>query len=377
MISARAKIQDTEFIYDLFESMREDNLSYVYRGVFTPNITDNILALAENGFVQNTPTKVIRRRVYNVMVEGLQNITKHQANQDSGSNLSNGVFVLKKEEDKYFVTTGNLVHNNEIDNLSKQIEYVNKLNRSELKDYHKQRLIEGSISEKGGAGLGLIDMAIKSGNKLSFTFEKADSLHSYFYLHTEIISKKQEDNNSNSTNDNEQHIKDLHKALNDKNILIIFNSYFNQENLLGLLSIIEKQMQGKLSFRKRMYSLMVEMLQNIIQHGDEYNQTDEGKAGLFYISEQKKKYYLNTGNYILKTNIDKLKKHVEYINSLNDVELENFYDQRLLDIDIDTNKESGLGLIDMRIKSQNQLTLDFFDVDSTHAFCILRTQIDN
>lgn len=375
-MDSKTKIQDAEFIYALFESMREDNLNYVYRGIFTPNITDNILSLAENGFVQSKSAKVIRRRVYNVMVEGLQNITKHQANPSVNSKLNNAVFVLRKEDNKYFVTTGNLVENNEIDKLSNQIKYVNQLDSVELKHYHKKRLIEGSISEKGGAGLGLIDMAMKSNNKLTYTFEEADSSHSYFYLHTEIICKQLQNKNIDCINSKNKHIKDLHKILNEKNISIIFNSYFNQYNLLGLLSIIEKQMQSsKLIFRKRMYSLLVEMLQNLIQHGDDYKHTEEGKAGLFYISEQGEKYFLNTGNYILKTNIGELKKHVEYINSLNDIELEDFYDRILLNIH--ANNESGLGLIDMRIKSQNRLTLDFFDVDSTHAFCILRTQIDN
>jgi len=174
------------FIFKLFKAMQKDNLNYIYRGLFTAKITDNILALAETNLVKKEDPRALKRKVYNVMVEGLQNITKHQADIDEDVENNNGVFVLKKENFKYFITTGNLIENENIPSLTAQIEQVNKLDEEELKAYHRQVLVDGKISSKGGAGLGLIDMARKSGNKLLYTFEKVDEKYSYFYLHTEI-----------------------------------------------------------------------------------------------------------------------------------------------------------------------------------------------
>ena len=101
------------FIYKLFKAMQKNNLNYIYRGVFTANITDNILALAETNLVQKEDPRALKRKVYNVMVEGLQNITKHQADIKVEPENKNGVFVLKKEHFKYFITTGNLIENKE------------------------------------------------------------------------------------------------------------------------------------------------------------------------------------------------------------------------------------------------------------------------
>ena len=154
------------FIFKLFKAMQKDNLNYIYRGVFTAKITDNILALAESNLVKKEDPRALKRKVYNVMVEGLQNVTKHQADIDEDVENNNGVFVLKKEYAKYFITTGNLIENENISGLKAQIEQVNKLDKDELKAYHRQVLVDGKISSKGGAGLGLIDMARKSGNKL-------------------------------------------------------------------------------------------------------------------------------------------------------------------------------------------------------------------
>ena len=363
------------FIFKLFKAMQKDNLNYIYRGSFTANITDNILSLAESNLVKKDDPRALKRKVYNVMVEGLQNITKHQADVNLEVKENYGVFVLKKEGTDYFITTGNLIENANIPQLEKQIKQVNDLSKDELKDLYKKILVNGKISNKGGAGLGLIDMARKSGNKLLYAFENYDDIYSYFYLHTEIPSAKEKTPtlpNSNIL----KYINALHKMLNDENVLIIFNSYFNQESLMNLLSIIEKQMVGKLNLKKRIYNTMVELFQNIIQHGDDYKETPEGKAGLFYISETNNNYMLNTGNYIKNNKIPLLSKKINYINGLNNEQLENFYNERLLNFEIDSNKEAGLGMIDIRLKTDGILEYNFLKVNEKYSFYTLRTKIN-
>lgn len=310
------------------------------------------------------------------MVEGLQNITKHQADIDLELEENYGVFVLKKENNNYFITTGNLIENENIDQLTFQIEQVNSLSKDELKEYHKKILIDGKISNKGGAGLGLIDMARKSGNKLLYGFEKYNNSYSYFYLHTEIPSIESKKVISTQNSNIIKYINALHKMLNDENVLIIFNSYFNQESLMNLLSIIEKQMVGKLNLKKRIYNTMVEMFQNIIQHGDNYKETPDGKAGLFYISESDDNFILNTGNYINNQNIPILIEKLTYINNLSDEDLDNFYNERLLNFEIDSNKEAGLGMIDIRLKTDDILEYNFLKISDKYSFYTLRAKIN-
>jgi hypothetical protein len=45
---------------------------------------------------------------------------------------------------------------------------------------------ETAISEKGGAGLGFIDIARKTGNPLEYHFEPIDEKNSFFLLKTSI-----------------------------------------------------------------------------------------------------------------------------------------------------------------------------------------------
>ena len=51
---------------------------------------------------------------------------------------------------------------------------------------YKKQLREGTLSEKQGAGLGLIDIARKSTSKLHYQFIPLDEGHSFFILKVEI-----------------------------------------------------------------------------------------------------------------------------------------------------------------------------------------------
>ena len=325
------------------------------------------------------PSK-IKKRVYHIMVEGLQNITKHQDTQFTNTDKS-GFFIIQKKGNTFVITTANLIHDAKKESLSTHIEEINKLNKEEIRKYYKQVLSNGELSEKGGAGLGLIDMARKSGAKLLYEFKKYDSEYSFFYLHTQIQAVANADSNLESRNGSSlKHVINLHGLLSKINVLLIINSLFEQDSIVSLLSIIERQMVEVLSAKKKVYNIMVEMLQNIIHHGSN-NKDIEGKPGIFFISEKtglneegvpKGEYLLNTGNYILNNSVRNLKDKIEYLNRLNLAELNEFYNKRLLNFEIDNSRETGLGLIDIRLKSQNKIVFDFHRVDNNYSFFTLR-----
>jgi len=72
------------------------------------------------------------------------------------------------------------------------LERVNNLSKEELNQLYKQKIKEGRLSEKGGAGLGFIDIARKTGQKLVYSFLKIDEEKSFFVLTTTILRVKEE-----------------------------------------------------------------------------------------------------------------------------------------------------------------------------------------
>lgn len=122
---------------------------------------------------------------------------------------------------------------------------------------------------------------------------------------------------------------------------------------------------------------MVEMMQNIIHHGEFKTQDFCGSRGIFYISKQKNYYYLNTFNYILKSKIDRLKEKLDRVNQLSFEELEDFYNAQLFDFQSATSKEAGLGIIEMRLKSKKPLSYKFAEINGDYSFYHLQVCLEN
>lgn len=359
--------------FKLFEGMRKDNLGYIYRGLFTQNITDSILALTESNLESVGESSKVKKRVFSIMVECLQNVTRHQTSEkiETVQPEHSGIFVIQNKNNAYQITSGNIVENQAIPHLKSLLDKINSLEKDALKEYYKQILEDGSISDKGGAGLGLIEMARKSGNKLYFDFKDVNSLISYFYLHT-AISKELEEQIDNI---DLQNIKDLHDIVNKENIMLIFNGFLNQESLINLLSIIEGQSIGAVDIKKKLFNIMVEMLQNIVKHGAKKDEEVIGNPGIFFIAQDGNTYILHTGNYIDNHVVESLSEKLDHVNNLEGDELDNFYTRRLLNFDIDNHKEAGLGIIDLRIKSGNKIEYSFEHVNDKVSFISMQIRI--
>ncbi len=369
------------FAFKLFKGMLKDNLNYIYRGLFTQNITDNILSLTESNLEKVGESSKIKKRVFTIMVEGLQNITRHQEIDDEDT-LSNeaGLFLMQNKNDRYYITTGNPIYKKNIENLTEQINKINSLEPEELKQYYKQVLNDNIISDKGGAGLGLIEMARKSGNNLVYDFVDLSENYSYFYLNTEISqtesNSEQKPKTVEKDIDSLKTIKEIHKILNSEDIVLIFNGIFNQESLLNLLSIMENQMiEHNLILKKKVFNIMVEMLQNIVKHGAPSDLSGEN-LGIFFINQSENSYFLNTGNYIIKNEADELSRKIDYVNSLSLVELNEFYEKSLFNFQIDSSKEAGLGLIELRLKTSRYLKYEISEHDDKYSFFVIQTFVE-
>ena len=182
------------FIYDLHRTMMSQKLILVYDGDFTQETTKSILSMAERNLDSSGEDSGIKRKVFNVMVEALQNIVKHSSEQGSqaGSLISkSAIFMISKNDKRYCILTGNPIPKANVAKLTKNLDELNGKDKEGLKEMYKDIIKNTQISEKGGAGLGFVDMARKSGEKLEFTFDNIDSEYDFFCLKVNITREKE------------------------------------------------------------------------------------------------------------------------------------------------------------------------------------------
>ena len=132
----------------------------------------------EEKMINSGDKKVVVKKAFNILVEGLQNIRLH-GGRDS-NNVQTSCLVIVQNKKNYKILFGNLIPNNIIKLISSKIELINSSNLDQIKEMYVATLTNGIISKKGGAGLGFITMAMKSKNNLDFNFEAIDSEISCF-----------------------------------------------------------------------------------------------------------------------------------------------------------------------------------------------------
>lgn len=177
-----------EFVYEFYKTMKTHEITLVYEGEITHQITKAFTSLTESNMTREEESGMVQRKVFHVMVECLQNISKHA--DDFGTNdflySGRGIFMVSKAETEYTVTTGNAVDKSKIEDMKQMLETINSMEKEELNELYKKQIKEGRLSDKGGAGLGFIDIKRKTGKRLEYHFLPIDDDISFFLLTSTI-----------------------------------------------------------------------------------------------------------------------------------------------------------------------------------------------
>ena len=170
------------------DNMRDNRLNLVYEGEINQSITKAFTSLAEQNLNEENEEKAVVRKVYHVMVECLQNIYKHSdpLAPNSPGRRSHGIILIGHDDGGYIISTGNSIDKSKESGIKNLLDGINAMDREQLKESYKNQMKDGMLTEKGGAGLGFIDISRKTGSKLDYRFETIDEKNSFFILKTYI-----------------------------------------------------------------------------------------------------------------------------------------------------------------------------------------------
>ena len=172
-----------------YDKLNQGDVLLSYKGEITPELITNMLDTLEHKLDNREEKNKIKKKLYNVLVESLQNLYHHiSAPPETAKPELNdkfAIFVITKEKDGYKISTGNFINVDRKKMLKDRLDQINFLSKQELKSLYKLILSNDIFSDKGGGGLGIIDIARKSGNKLHYEFH--DYNGNYFFFCLDII----------------------------------------------------------------------------------------------------------------------------------------------------------------------------------------------
>lgn len=355
-----------DIVYETGRKVGSEQFLFACRGSFSSAITDNILFLTEGNLLELDTPKVAKK-VYYLMVEGLQNITRHQYRDESGSPFEGALFIINRREQAYSITYGNWVTADVKAVLEQNLSSIVSKDETELKDYYLEILNNSGFSTKGGAGLGLIDMARKSSGKLSFEFAPVDGGF-FYYLNLNIAINK-EDYNQEATIGYIHDAMRLHQEMLACNSQIIFKGLLHEVNVNHLTNQIDSTLNENPEAHG-MSAVMTELLRNVAKHA--YSKLNHGgKPGVFMLQKLVSGYAMYSGNFIPDDKKEIVLRSVDAINNLNTEQLNEIIDKKTVQ---DPGK--GKGLIRLRKISGHKIGYEIKQFETDPPYFILKIELN-
>ena len=371
-----------DLAFELTKYIDEDYFEYVYRGHFSENITENILNLNDAKFVNDSDTFPYRNRISYFLIESLQNVIRHQDMPEDEDIANQGLIVLQKTNNSVYISTVNVICNDNIPVLETYLKKIKNLSSEELKTEYQKILLDGVISEKGGGGLGIITMARRTDGHIKFQFKKINDEFSYYYYQVQLILNDKKDIQSVIDLVSLKRISTFHDLLNSENILLNFNGSFAFRNLESLLPIIESHSIGGKLVKQKVFNLTVKLIRNIIDFADEfvYDMPDTGlrnSRGVFLLGKKDGNLFLTAGNVILTEKTKVLGNKINLINSTPEESLIKIRDYLDEFYKSDVSKRPDISLIDMRLKNNcNKIKYVFKEINRKTSYLILQLVIN-
>jgi hypothetical protein len=360
------------------DRMMRKRLMFVYRGIVTNVNSISLLMLLEKEMETSEFGFLGRKRLFMFVLESLQNISRHS---NKGDHAHMSLVAYSKTAEGYTVTTGNVMDKDHVPDLRKRLKQINNLDPEDVRKVYRQMLDASEISKKGGAGLGLIEMAKKTGNKLDFDFIKIDDRH-YYYVLSKTVDSAGTGTHVLSTGKrySGRTIMSLEKLMARNNIYMVWSNHITPDVGKEMLSFTETRLRETdidSGVKRRVFSILVEILENVAKYSP--GKEPEQKYGMpvALIKMVGGTFHLTTGNLIRNENIASLREKLDMVNRYDRAGLKELYRNLLSEQSTSTDSTGAMGLIDIARKSGNKLDWVFDKVNEEFSYYLLRVKVDD
>jgi hypothetical protein len=172
--------------YDLTgirDKFTKNGIMICFNGPFFHSIIEEIGNAIRKYLENEEVQKGASTDVFAVYIEQAQNVRNYLAEKNFPlHNYNSAVIVIAKQNGRYVISSGNVIEKADSIILMERLEYVNSLDKNELKKLYREQMRRELPPGSKGAGAGLIDIARRSSEKLSYLFDDIDEYYNFFSL---------------------------------------------------------------------------------------------------------------------------------------------------------------------------------------------------
>lgn len=350
--------------YQYYQKLQHDKLCFIYNGEFNDEITDKVMALTEQNVSQFDELTKLRKKVSFLIVECFQNVVRHGESIPLPNNDPKGCFSARYDGQTNHISAVNLIHPHRVPELEALLKEINDLSKEKLKELYLKVLAEPEFTGRG-AGLGLIEMARKSGEPLSYSFEDVENEMANFYLSIKLKNQQpvMADYAPLAIN------KSLYDQLNKDNVSLIYKGEYSQQAVYPITYIAKAKVEAAYNVgrQKRLFNLLIELIQNV----NVFSSSDDTSEGILIISDTPKGPKITVGNPVTESVKNSLAGQFQEINQMSLGELEQVYGKELTTDGLD----SKISLLSVARRSALPLQYKFQPMDDGRFFYSLDVTI--
>jgi hypothetical protein len=334
-------------------------------GFLSNPLVISAINLIEQHLDEDQSSKKVRHKLSFLMIESFQNILRYGDEPiNKKLDYQKEMFLVRNIGGTFYIGSVNLIENQKVNYVQTKLNEVNDLDEEDLHQLYRKILTNNKFTDAGGAGLGFIEMARKTNQKLQYDFIKINEEYSYFYLLIRV--KIEPDSIENLTLMDISWVKNLHTQMCHNHIVMLHKGNYSPEVIDPVIFIVENNIISEaINVQKLTFNVIREAIDNVSHHSMAKN---EEKEAIFIIGKKDNENYISTGNYIESTKVVHLEEQLDLISKLSPEALQNLYSKTLEKKKNRNDKKIAIGLLEIAVESKNRINYQFSKIDNEISF---------
>jgi hypothetical protein len=161
----------------------------IYSGPLWVKEMEGMAEMVQNRLDLDDMPLSVSQSVFSIFVEQMNNMMMYSAQTERFKQMDVpcGVLLLGTSGKEYFIQSGNMMHDRNVPLLVDRLDYLNTLDKKELRQHYKMKIRETDDNpDSKGAGVGLIEIARRAKSKIEYEITPGDNGLSYFTMYVTV-----------------------------------------------------------------------------------------------------------------------------------------------------------------------------------------------
>ena len=175
----------------------------------------------------------------------------------------------------------------------------------------------------------------------------------------------------------------IHESLQANGVIFSFTGLVSENILQSLGEALKLRLaleKADPNVVKRLFSIFVEQVQNVIRYSAERLESGPGwrsdlSAGLIMVGQEQNHFFVVCGNAIAQADVAPLRERLQHLLTMDKEQLREYYRQQLKEPSGTGSKGGDIGLVEIARRSSAPLEFDFLRLSASQSFFCLKAYI--